>query len=130
MSLKALTFRIYIDFFYNMVYNFIKRIRKGIYMYPDKFVITEFKNIFEANDPAGRKTIFTDRYAASFIITLKGKIAFHYGGKTVISDKDNPVFLPKGLCYENECIEDAYSLGFSFYTLESYREPHNLHKIQ
>ena len=98
-------------------------------MDPEKFVITEFKNIFEARDPAGRKTFFNDRYAASFIITLKGRIAFHYGGKTVISDKDNPVFLPKGLSYENECLEDAYSLCFGFYTLEAYKEPFNLHKI-
>lgn len=102
---------------------------KGFFMDPEKFVITEFKNIFEARDPAGRKTFLNDRYAASFIITLKGKIAFHYGEKTVISDKDNPVFLPKGLSYENECLEDAYSLCFNFYTLETYKEPFNLHKI-
>ena len=37
--------------------------------------------------------------------------------------------MPQGLCYENECIEDAHSLVFSFYTLESYTEPLNLRKV-
>ncbi len=93
------------------------------------FVITEFKNIFIANDPKGRRTEFGNRYAASFIITLRGSIAFKYEEGTAICDREHPIFLPKGLCYINECIEDAYSLVFSFYTLGDYEIPCTLSSV-
>lgn len=94
-----------------------------LYTDTSKFIITEFKNIFTASDPAGRRSEFKDRYAASFIITLSGSIAFHFDGGCVIADREHPVFLPRGLDYVNECTEDAYSLVFSFDTLFEYEKP-------
>ena len=89
----------------------------------DNFVITEFENIFTAIDPKGRRTVFKNRHSASFIITLRGSIAFRCVGETVVCDREHPVFLPKGLDYINECTEEAYSLVFSFYTLGEYKSP-------
>jgi AraC-like DNA-binding protein len=93
------------------------------------FVITEYKNIFTADDPKGRRIEVTNRYAASFIITLRGEISFSVGNEVFKCDREHPIFLPQGLSYINECIEDAHSLVFSFFTLEKYTCPVSLFSI-
>lgn len=90
------------------------------------FVITSFVALFEAHDPTGRKTDFFDRRSSCFIITTRGKIRFSSLHGTVIADHDHPVFLPKGLTYTNECLEDAESYVFNFQTLQQYDAPLSL----
>ncbi|MBQ9802606.1 MAG: helix-turn-helix transcriptional regulator [Clostridia bacterium] len=93
------------------------------------FVITGFVTLFEAHDPAGRKTDFFDRRSSCFIVTTKGRIRFTSLQGTVVADRDHPVFLPKGLSYTNECLETAESYVFNFQTLQQYDTPLSLHAI-
>ena len=95
----------------------------------EKFVITEFNSLFIANDPAGRKLNFIDRKSACFIITTKGKIRFTYDNGSLVAKSGAPVFLPKGLSYQNECLEDAESYVFNFQTLECDHLPMQLSSL-
>ena len=95
----------------------------------ENFVITEFASVFEARDPQGRRTVFTHRKCACFIITVKGRIRFSYEGGAVIAEAGHPVFLPRGLTYVNECLESAQSYVFQFQTLAQYKEPVSLGAI-
>lgn len=94
-----------------------------------KLTITEFENVLTAKDHAGRKALFKNRHASCIIITLSGRIIFTFDGGYVVSEKNNPVFLPEGLTYVNECIEDAHSLVFNFHIAEKDVSPHNLSGI-
>lgn len=89
-------------------------------MSPENFIITEFINCFYAKDPTGRKKEFIDRRYGCFIITLKGRIRFTSNGTKIYSDKDHAVFLPRGLSYTNECLENAESIVFNIETKEDY----------
>ena len=93
------------------------------------FVITEFNNLYIANDPTGRKSKFLNRQFSCFIITIKGKIRFTYEGGCLISQQGAPVFLPKGLTYLNECLESAESYVFNFQTLEQDHPPIQLSSV-
>ena len=92
----------------------------------ENFVITRCHSVFEANDRVGRRALFVDRGYACFIITLRGKIRFSYDGGEVIAEEGHPVFLPRGLTYLNECLEDAESCVFNFQTLNSDHRPMQL----
>lgn len=95
----------------------------------ENFVITEFHSLYIANDPAGRKSQFTNRHAACFIITQKGKIRFTYADGFLIAQAGAPVFLPKGLSYLNECLETAESYVFNFQTSEQSLPPMQLSAV-
>ncbi len=92
----------------------------------DDFVITKYTNCFYANDPRGRKKEFVNRRFACFIITMKGRISFTSGDTRVVSDSEHAVFLPQGLNYINECLEDAESIVINFLTEKSYSVPVSL----
>ena len=87
------------------------------------FIITRFNNILRAHDQKGKRIEFQCRYSACFILTLKGSIRFTYAGGSVTADPQHPIFLPHGLNYINECLEDADSYVFNFHTLEQYQNP-------
>ncbi len=89
----------------------------------ENFIIKRFVNCFYARDPKGRKKVFENRKFACFILTLKGKICFTSKGKSIITSESGAVFLPQGLSYTNECLEDAQSFVFNFVTEEEYAEP-------
>lgn len=93
------------------------------------FIINGFHSTFKAKDLKGRRAHYTCRYAACFIITLKGSICFSFDGGFIISDKNNPVFLPQGLSYTNECLENAESIVFNFFISDNNAKPSNLHPI-
>ena len=95
----------------------------------EKFVITDFNSILTAQDRKGQKREFTNRRYACFIITLSGKIRFVYKNGEIISEPGSPIFLPQGLTYTNECLENAESYVFNFTTLSSYSEPLKLSPI-
>lgn len=92
----------------------------------ENFIITDFVNCFYARDKKGRKIEFQSRRAACFILTMQGKIAFTAGKTTVFADPQHAVFLPEGLCYTNECLADAESVVFNFYTKTPSSEPRAL----
>ena len=85
------------------------------------FVITQYLTPLHVFDKAGSRMNFESRYANCFIITLKGRIRFSFESGTVSSDEKHSVFLPRGLRYLNECIEEAESYVFNFQTAESDR---------
>ncbi len=84
------------------------------------FAITKFVSCFYAIDKKGRKKEFVNRRFACFIITLKGRISFTSGEMRVFSDSNHAVFLPQGLDYVNECLEDAESIVVNFSTVQPY----------
>lgn len=83
------------------------------------FIISEFVNILYVCDAVGRTTFFESRYSDCFIFPLKGKICFSFDGKSHIADKDNPIYLTKGLKYTNTCLEAAESVVINFNTSEN-----------
>ena len=89
----------------------------------ENFIITEFNSIFIANNTEGKIIELKNRYCSCFIVTFSGSIKFSYDGGSVVADSEHPVFIPEGLTYQNECLEDAESLVFNFHTLEKYAVP-------
>lgn len=89
----------------------------------ENFIITKFNNIFTANNQKGKLFELKNRYCSCFIVTLCGSIKFTYDGGSVVADSTHPVFIPEGLSYINECLEDAKSLVFGFHTLDEYQFP-------
>ena len=92
-------------------------------MKPENFIITEFSNIYEANNAKGKILELKKRYCSCFIITFYGSIKFSYNDGSVVADSSHPVFIPEGLTYQNECLDDAKSLVFNFHTLKKYDVP-------
>ena len=86
----------------------------------EKFVITAIVGALIANDPAGRKKKFYNRFSSCYILPLQGKIRFSYRGGEVIAAAGQPVFLPQGLTYTNECLQEAKSYVFNLQTLHSH----------
>lgn len=89
------------------------------------FVITKYITSFYTHDLKGRKQEFPRRRYSGFIITVKGKIRFTHRDGELIAQAGHPVFLPRGLHYVNECLEDAESYVFNLQTLQPH-EPMQL----
>ncbi len=77
--------------------------------------IEKFKNISYVKDKKGKILSFPLRYASCFIITLKGKIRFTFGEKSIVIEKGQGIFIPEGTSYINECLESAESIIMNFY---------------
>ena len=86
----------------------------------EKMIITAVANCFFARDPRGHKIEMKGRRHACFILTVKGKIRFTFSDRTLICDKEHPVFLPCGACYRNECLDAAESYVFNFLTKDEH----------
>ena len=86
----------------------------------EKIIITAVADCFFARDPRGHKIEMNQRRYACFIVTLKGKIRFTFRDRTLICDKQHPVFLPYGACYVNECLVSAESYVFNFLTKDEH----------
>lgn len=89
----------------------------------ENFVITKWKSVLHVLDQKGKRKEYLNRHSAGFVITLRGKLCFSCDENILISEAGHPVFLPKGLCYWNECLESAESYVFNFQTLQSYETP-------
>lgn len=89
-------------------------------------IITGFQGCFYAVDTAGKKIEFKSRPSACCIVTVKGSILFTHPSGQILADPEHPVFLPQGLSYVNECLEDAESFVFNLYTLHPYDAPREL----
>ena len=89
----------------------------------ENFIIAEFNSIFTATNTEGKIIELKNRYCSCFIVTFSGSIKFSYESGSVVADSEHPVFIPEGLTYQNECVEDAESLVFNFHTLNKYAEP-------
>ncbi len=88
----------------------------------ENFIITGFAGVMRVDDKKGKINI-KNRYAASFIVTVRGKIIFTSRYGRLISDNAHCAFLPKGLDYINECVEAAESYVFNFYTTDDFNVP-------
>ncbi|MBR5528047.1 MAG: helix-turn-helix transcriptional regulator [Clostridia bacterium] len=86
----------------------------------EKFIITGFVSAFHLKEIKARQKVFKNRYASCFIVTVKGRIKFTCNSRTLFSDQSRCVFLPMGIDYTNECVCDAESYVFNFYTSEKY----------
>ena len=95
----------------------------------ENFIITEFNCIYTANDAKHRLLNLKNRYCSCFIVTLSGSIRFTYEGGSMVADSEHPVFIPKGLTYRNECLEDAVSLVFNFHAQTEPNAPAVLSRI-
>ncbi|MBQ4150975.1 MAG: helix-turn-helix transcriptional regulator [Clostridia bacterium] len=98
-------------------------------MNEENFIIKKFVNCFYARDKKGRKKEFINRKFACFIITLKGRICFTSKDKSIITSENCAVFLPQGLSYINECLEDAESIVLNFTTELQYNSPLELRAV-
>ena len=83
----------------------------------ERLIITAVADCILSKDPRGRKIEMEQRKYACFIVTVKGRIRFTLGDRTLICDREHPVFLPQGASYINECLETAESYVFNFLTL-------------
>ena len=88
----------------------------------EDLVITKFESVFLVNDQRGRRKEFFHRPYACFIVTVKGRIRFSFAGGFVESEPSHPVFLPRGISYLNECLEDAESYVFNLQVLGEGRK--------
>lgn len=86
----------------------------------EKMIITAVEDCFFARDMRGHKIDMNQRKYACFIVTVKGKIRFTFRDRTLICDKDHPIFLPYGACYTNECLDSAESYVFNFLTKDEH----------
>ena len=84
----------------------------------EDLTILQLENLLSVHDRAGVRKRIEDRYAASFIITLRGRIRFTGREGAFESDERHAVFLPRGWSYENTCLEEADSYTFNFQTGE------------
>ena len=85
--------------------------------------IEEFENIAYIKDKKGRILTFRSRYASCFIITLKGRLKFTFDGQTIVTDRNQGVFIPEGAAYTNECLESAESISVNFHTADGEMTP-------
>ena len=95
----------------------------------ETLTITEFGCIYTSRDTKGRILDLKNRYYSCFIVPLKGSIRFTYESGSIVSDSEHPVFIPKGLTYRNECLEDAVSLVFNFHAQGESNTPAVLSRI-
>ena len=84
-------------------------------------IITAVANCFFAKDPRGHRIEMNQRRYACFIVTVKGKIRFTFTDRVLICDKEHPIFLPRGACYRNECLDAAESYVFNFLTKDNHQ---------
>ncbi len=95
-------------------------------MKSEGFIITGFAAAFSVQDEKGKIKDYKDRKSACFILTLKGRIRFSSEKGEVTADPEHAVYLPQGLTYRNECLENAESYVFNFYTQHSGGAPCSL----
>lgn len=83
-------------------------------MCDNTFRVQSFENILYINDKKGNTLTFENRHSSCFIITLKGKIRFTFEDVVIVSDESGGIFIPEGIGYKNECLEDAQSIVINF----------------
>lgn len=84
--------------------------------------ILEFVSTFKVNNKAGRIIKMHDRYSATFIFPLSGKIEFSTESLRIYTDNKQPLYIPRGANYINRCINDADSIMFNIYDINGYKE--------
>ena len=94
-----------------------------------EFVIKKFNSIFSAVNAKGKIWGFENRYCSCFIVVFSGCLKISYDGGYIMADSTHPVFIPEGIRYKNECLEEAKCLVFNFHTIEAYAEPMELSSI-
>ena len=83
-------------------------------MCDNTFRIQNFENIIYINDKKGNTVTFESRHASCFIITLTDKIRFTFEDAVIESGESGGIFIPEGIAYKNECLEQAQSIVINF----------------
>ncbi len=90
-----------------------------IFMDKQVLEIRRLRNIVLVRDEKGHNVTFEGRHENGFIITLSGRIKFTFDDKVIYTDSTHGVFIPKGMGYNNECLETAESIVINFATANS-----------
>ena len=77
-------------------------------------IITQYLSVLSVHDETGHILDMRDRYCATLIFPLKGRIRFSAGERVTLADGAHPIYLSRGACYRNECLEEAHSIMFNF----------------
>ena len=77
-------------------------------------IITRFVSAFKVYNRKGFTFSKEKRENSVIIIVLHGKIRFTQNETSVIASPQSPIYIPSGVSYLNECLEDAESLLFNF----------------
>lgn len=77
-------------------------------------IITQYLSVLSVHDETGHILDMQDRYCATLIFPLKGRIRFSAGERVALADGVHPIYLSRGACYRNECLEEAHSIMFNF----------------
>ena len=87
------------------------------------FTVTDFVSALLVKDKKGSVIEYNCRYAAAIIATRYGRIRFTCGDTVLYADKDHSVFLPQGINYVNECLDDAESIVINVLFLDGEHQP-------
>ncbi len=98
-------------------------------------IITEF---LSASKPINHKNLsfyMNERRSSALIFPICGKLEFSWKDKVLTVDSEHPIFIPKGLCYKNVCIEDAQSFMFNIQVQDGGEDiirllPHDARQLQ
>lgn len=77
-------------------------------------IISKYISALRVNDCQGRVLDMEDRYSATMIFPIQGKICFTANGVSTMADSAHPVYISRGTGYRNECLEAASSIMFNF----------------
>ena len=77
-------------------------------------IITQYLSVLSVHDETGHILDMQDRDRATLIFPLKGRIRVSAGERVTLADGAHPIYLSRGACYRNECLEEAHSIMFNF----------------
>lgn len=65
----------------------------------NKIVVTNIRELFTVSSPKGRFEKMRNRKCYGLSFCMEGQITYTHNGRTVVSDREHAVILPKGECY-------------------------------
>ena len=84
------------------------------------YKICNFVSVLKVNDAKDKVIKMKNRYSASFIFPLSGKIEFEHNNTFTYADILHPVYVPRGIDYTNRCVETAQSILFNIYDINGF----------
>ena len=80
----------------------------------DGLVITKVHSASVLYSPAGTKSRRDDRTYSAVVLKFEGETVYRYHGRSITSDINHPVILPKGSSYEWECTREGKFIIIEF----------------
>lgn len=94
-----------------------------------EMIITKHENVIKTFVNTDSTSFMKNRFSSGIIVVLCGKLIFEFDDKTIVCDRNHPLFLPEGLSYKFYCEEYAESLLFNFKVLSDNLSPFALDNI-